>query len=839
MVEIQSVITKIDFEFNQRVIQAARNEVDRLNTEIQELQKNSASLDLNSTEFAATAGKVGDLTKQKDKLNEAIKKGDPSLAKEKESFLNMGKAAGIAKGAILALAGAMITKLAIASVQAAAQLEKAAASFEIYGLSASRAKNIVKEIDELSGSLPFESDEVLDVAKNLVRFGTSAKDVVKVTEQLAAIAFASGFSFESLSKAYSAANNSGKVFSSDFLKLYKGIPGIAESISKETGKTIDNVIKLGRSGKLSFDDFQKGLKGLTGETGKYSEALKKYQDTYLGAQKAFEESISSLKKETGEGILPAIKETFKNLVPIIHDLTPAFRVLGEVVGGVVSAVSTLAIKIIELPGKTIDKLEKKLNEFGLTFGGRFITKLTDKIKLERAVKNQGDIFGADAIVEDMKKGANKIIEGADEAGKKAKEAIKKLNDAISDSLFNSEQQKLRNDDLERFALQNEIVRKATQEIERLQKLYDEAQLLQSNIGLKIPKATIESFKLAKENIRSQAELELNKLFESIKLIKPLQVIIPANFIQFDEDKIKKEAKADLDLLINQLQEDVNKEQLEKSKTRNKPDEVKKSFIARLLGLDPKNEEIFNKEFKKFLDKSLAFTDTILQNEIDKSDTLINEAERRLSKLLSIQEGGNADQIKLEQERIDKLNEAKAKNIEKQKAFAAIQIATANAVSAAESVSAIVQAFSKGGNIAVGIASSLALIATIAATIAAVNSQFSSLPGFYEGAERISDRFKMTRPGRDGYAIRADGKERMVPGYINDQIPASVKNKDLPRLINMGLTAQTMLVDTGISREQKQTNLLLKQNNKLLKNQKVFIKVLNNGDTDLRLKRMRA
>ncbi len=63
----------------------------------------------------------------------------------------------------------------------------------------------------------------------------------------------------------------------------------------------------------------------------------------------------------------------------------------------------------------------------------------------------------------------------------------------------------------------------------------------------------------------------------------------------------------------------------------------------------------------------------------------------------------------------------------------------------------------------------------------------SLPAFYGGSERISDDLNATISGKDGYVVRVDGGERVMPSNLNSMIPNDMSNRELAMIANRANT----------------------------------------------------
>lgn len=845
--EITNIIAEVDYKFKNAALKQGIAEVQRLDEVILKLKQDAIQLGIEgSAQFAKLQTKIVGLQKDRENLNDAINKGNAAFTGQTSALGKLTNSFGLA-GQAAAKFGLVLGSVAVFnfirnSIQAAAVLDKAAQSFKIFGLSAQQAFDVVEKLDSLSAKLPFDDVEVLEAGKQLLKFGISAGDVVEKVEQLSAISIGSGVSLSRLTEILGRANTTGKVFGRDFQEVFKNVPGLVEAIASGTGKSVDSIIKLGRAGKVTFADFQKGLNDVTSSTGKYGLALKSYQESFTGIQKEFKEALGDLSEETGKGILKGFGDLFKELIPVIKAAIPIFTVLGQVIGAIVTTIAQLAKGVKNAITTLGSDLEERLNRSGLTFGGRFIRKLTDADLFKKEIDGKGAIFGqlleeaVTAPVKKVRELTEEELAKLIEARKKFNQQLKAFNNEISDILFGRDQEQLKNEGLTKLAEENKIIRDTQIRIEKLREGFLVVKQAAEAAGKAISQSVITQFQRAITDLAESANERITTLRRTLEIPVALQPRFVINQAALDANKIDENTKT----IVTQFLETLFNPKDRKLVLTLPNIEISKSsgasFFEKLLGDfdDPQVQE----QFQVFQDKALEAADIFINSQISKTDFLISETQSRIDKLLQIQEGGNTAQLELEQRRLDKLNEQKAKFVEQQKVFASIQIATANAVSVAESVQVAIKAFSSGGNVLTGIAASLAIAATIAATIAAIQGQINSVPGLWEGAERVSDTGRPQRRGRDGYLRWLDGKERVLNPGENDQIPSFVRNSQIPKLVQMGLTAGSISFDDKrLTTEQKETNKTLKQILKGQKKQSIVLKFTNNTEA-VRLKRMR-
>jgi DNA repair exonuclease SbcCD ATPase subunit len=172
---------------------------------------------------------------------------------------------------------------------------------------------------------------------------------------------------------------------------------------------------------------------------------------------------------------------------------------------------------------------------------------------------------------------------------------------------------------------------------------------------------------------------------------------------------------------------------------------------------------------------LDFAASQVDNTLNQLEGAIGKQEELLDKLLSNEEGANAERVRLEKERLDNLNKAReeAKNKEAQIAQAQIAINLALAVA---------RAVAEGG----GVASALTVAAAIAAAIFGfIQAKQTAQQAFYEGSLYVDD--PRAPQGRDTIQARLNRGEAVIPtdtnarykkaihGIYHERVPAQLAN----------------------------------------------------------------
>lgn len=221
--------------------------------------------------------------------------------------------------------------------------------------------------------------------------------------------------------------------------------------------------------------------------------------------------------------------------------------------------------------------------------------------------------------------------------------------------------------------------------------------------------------------------------------------------------------------------------------------ISKGFEGTEEGLDfwkGKTQEALN----TIADSTFQFLSNInaaRQDDLSKEIEKINEELEEKQALLDIEkqraEEGKANNLDVVQSEVDTLETAEEKKREElektqetQNQIAAAQLALNGIITASNLILAASEIFKANSGIPlVGVAVAGAAVATMLATIAGVRKQ---VQGFHDGTESVQGP-----AGRDNAGVfKLEKDERVLTAKQNRQIPRSVKNKDVPMLIQLGL-----------------------------------------------------
>jgi len=172
-----------------------------------------------------------------------------------------------------------------------------------------------------------------------------------------------------------------------------------------------------------------------------------------------------------------------------------------------------------------------------------------------------------------------------------------------------------------------------------------------------------------------------------------------------------------------------------------------------------------------------------EKRLEEIDDEISAEEKRADRLFELAAEGNEDaqnNLAITQKRQAELELERENQLKRQKQ-------SELALAAIETYSAKVAAGEKNP-----------LAATIA-DISVLRAFVASLPGFFEGSERVGDDLNPLLSGRDGHIIRVDGDERILSPGQSKIIPNSMSNMELALLASNAGKAKSGDMKTDTSR----------------------------------------
>jgi tape measure domain-containing protein len=226
-------------------------------------------------------------------------------------FKTVGKLA-IALGAIQAVKFVFVKT---------AELESQTRSLEVLTGSATKAKQIIQELQQLGAVTPFTSSELIDSAKRLQAFGVEADKVVQTTKRLADVSGATGAELSGLVTAYGQVQAKGRLQGEELLQFQERGVALQGELQKMYGLSGQELRKALEKGRISAEAVEVAINRLTEKGGKYANGAIAQSDTLNGRFSTLMDNIEMLAKKIGQVLEPAIKGILNIVMGIVDKLS--------------------------------------------------------------------------------------------------------------------------------------------------------------------------------------------------------------------------------------------------------------------------------------------------------------------------------------------------------------------------------------------------------------------------------------------------------------------------------------------------------------------------------------
>lgn len=246
-----------------------------------------------------------------------------------KSFSNLSNAA---KGFFSVAAITAFTKKI---VDVRGQFQQLEIAFSTMLGSETKANKLMAELTKTAATTPFDLQSIAQGAKQLLAYGEASETVNDTLVRLGNIASGLSIPLNDLVYLYGTTQTQGRLFTQDVRQFMgRGIPLVRE-LSKELGKTEEEINKMVTEGKIGFPEVQKVIQNLTNEGGQFYQLMEKQSKSLTGQISNLEDAFDSMLNEIGtrmQDTLSAGIEAITWAVENYKTLGRAVATLAEVYG---------------------------------------------------------------------------------------------------------------------------------------------------------------------------------------------------------------------------------------------------------------------------------------------------------------------------------------------------------------------------------------------------------------------------------------------------------------------------------------------------------------------------
>ena len=213
------------------------------------------------------------------------------------------------------------------------QFQQLEISFNTMLGSADKSKQLMDELIQTAAHTPFDMSSITGGAKQLLAYGTEAKDVNKTLVQLGDIASGLNIPLGDLVYLYGTTVSQGRMFTMDLHQFMgRGVP-LAEELGKILHQNTTEVQESVSKGKVTSDIFKEAIANMTQAGGRFGGLMEQQSKTLEGQWSNIGDSIQQAFNEIGKksegvfssglSIISAMVENWQEVIKVIGVATIA------------------------------------------------------------------------------------------------------------------------------------------------------------------------------------------------------------------------------------------------------------------------------------------------------------------------------------------------------------------------------------------------------------------------------------------------------------------------------------------------------------------------------------
>ena len=226
-------------------------------------------------------------------------------------------------------------------IELGGQLEQQRLSIGAILQDTAQANHLFGQIKDLAIKSPFGVQQLDAMTKQLSAYGFQYSELYEWTKRLADISAATGTSVDRLALALGHVRSEGALSGYTLRQFSMGNIPLLEKLSKNLGKTKQEIRKMTRNKEIGYEDVLNVLKQLTDEGGMFFEAQETMAQALNAKFKNLRDSFQIMYSEMAEG---APGDFLKRVAEVMTDISKSWRVLMPLVisGGAALGVWKLA-----------------------------------------------------------------------------------------------------------------------------------------------------------------------------------------------------------------------------------------------------------------------------------------------------------------------------------------------------------------------------------------------------------------------------------------------------------------------------------------------------------------
>lgn len=291
------------------------------------------------------------------------------------------------------------------------QFQQLEISFNTMLGSADKSKQLMDELIQTAAHTPFDMSSITSGAKQLLAYGTEAKDVNKTLVQLGDIASGLNIPLGDLVYLYGTTVSQGRMFTMDLRQFMgRGVP-LAEELGKILHQNTTEVQESVSKGKVTSDIFKEAIANMTQAGGRFGGLMEQQSKTLEGQWSNIGDSVQQAFNEIGKksegvfssglSIISAMVENWQEVIKVIGVATIA---VGSYRASLMAAASIRKAEEAQQADDMMKGIDAEIKRLQDLENSNYKTLGKDK-KQERVNKQQdlASVVGDTAVSDDFVK----------------------------------------------------------------------------------------------------------------------------------------------------------------------------------------------------------------------------------------------------------------------------------------------------------------------------------------------------------------------------------------------------------------------------------------------------
>lgn len=233
--------------------------------------------------------------------------------------------------AITGLAGKMFLGVSAGQIvsqmfQTRSYFQDAESSMKVFLGDAEKGSKFIRELKDYAFYNMFEFKDLVGASKQLISYGTAAKDVTGILDKLSNIATGTGANLNDMIGMYNKAKSVGKV-DSQGLESWAARGVLVKDTLKDMGEVVSST-------GVTFKQLEKVLDKVTGEGGMFHNLMAEQLDNLSASAAQLQDNLTSMWEEMGEKAEPYMKaaidlagtlvENYQSIADVVIDVAKVY-----------------------------------------------------------------------------------------------------------------------------------------------------------------------------------------------------------------------------------------------------------------------------------------------------------------------------------------------------------------------------------------------------------------------------------------------------------------------------------------------------------------------------------